>query len=65
MERLTYTQAIARLQEIMTSIENGKMDIDGLQDALNEAKELITFCRTKLHKVDEEIKTMLDSIAAE
>ncbi|MBQ5751584.1 MAG: exodeoxyribonuclease VII small subunit [Bacteroidaceae bacterium] len=65
MEKLTYTQAIVRLQEIMTNIENGKIDIDGLQDTLNEANELITFCRTKLHKVDEEIKTILDNISAE
>ena len=65
MEKLTYTQAIVRLQEIMTNIENGKIDIDGLQDTLNEANELITSCRTKLHKVDEEIKTILDNISAE
>ena len=62
---MTYSQAISRLEEIMSSVQSGKMDIDTLTDALKEASELVKFCRGKLYKVDEEVKAMLDEIAAD
>lgn len=65
MENLTYSQAIARLEEIMAAIQSGGMDIDKLAVALKEASALVQFCRGKLYKVDEEVKAMLDEIAAE
>ena len=64
MENMTYSQAIARLEEIMAAIQSGGMDIDKLAVALKEASELVQFCRGKLYKVDEEVKAMLDEIAA-
>lgn len=64
MENMTYSQAIARLEEIMAAIQSGGMDIDKLAVALKEASALVQFCRGKLYKVDEEVKTMLDEIAA-
>lgn len=64
MENLTYSQAIARLEEIMAAIQSGGMDIDKLAVALKEASALVQFCRGKLYKVDEEVKAMLDEIAA-
>ena len=64
MENMTYSQAIARLEEIMAAIQSGGMDIDKLAVALKEASALVQFCRGKLYKVDEEVKAMLDEIAA-
>lgn len=64
MENMTYSQAIARLEEIMAAIQSGGMDIDKLAVALKEASALVQFCRCKLYKVDEEVKAMLDEIAA-
>lgn len=61
---MTYSQAIARLEEIMAAIQSGGMDIDKLAVALKEASALVQFCRGKLYKVDEEVKAMLDEIAA-
>lgn len=63
MENMTYSQAIARLEEIMAAIQSGGMDIDKLAVALKEASALVQFCRGKLYKVDEEVKAMLDEIA--
>lgn len=48
----------------MAAIQGGGMDIDRLAVALKEASELVKFCRGKLYKVDEEVKAMLDEIAA-
>ena len=59
-KKLNYTQAMQRLEEIVTKIESGEMDIDSLTDNLKEAKELVNFCKEKLTKVENEVKTILD-----
>ena len=63
MENMTYTQAVERLEEIMNVIQGGGMDIDKLAVALKEASTLVQFCRSKLYKVDEEVKQLLDGIS--
>ena len=62
MENLTYTQAVERLEEIMNSIQGGAMDVDKLAVSLKEASELVRYCRSKLFKVDEEVKQMLENM---
>lgn len=64
MENMTYTQAVERLEVIMSSIQNGGMDVDRLAVALEEAAALVRFCRAKLFKVDEEVKQLLEDVAA-
>ena len=59
-KKLNYTQAIQRLEEIVAKIESGEMDIDSLTDNMKEAKELVNFCKEKLTKVENEVKTILD-----
>ena len=54
MENITYTQAVERLEEIMSLIQGGGMDVDKLAVALKEASALVQFCRSKLYKVDED-----------
>ncbi len=61
----TYNDAVKRLEEIVAQINSGTIDIDMLTENLREAHELIKFCRAKLYKVDEEVKTLLSSIADE
>ena len=60
MENMTYAEAMARLEEIMGKIQGGKIDIDELAGLLKEAQELVKFCREKLYKVDEEIKSLTE-----
>ena len=62
MENMTYTQAVARLEEIMNAVQGGKMDIDTLSGALKEASDLVRFCRGKLYKVDEEVKELIEGL---
>ena len=63
MDNMTYTQAVARLEEIMNAVQSGKLDIDELSGMLKEAAALVQFCRSKLYKVDEEVKQLLDGIS--
>ncbi|MBQ2126857.1 MAG: exodeoxyribonuclease VII small subunit [Bacteroidaceae bacterium] len=60
MENTTYSDAMARLEEIMGKIQGGRVDIDQLAGLLKEAQELVKFCREKLYKVDEEIKALTE-----
>ena len=60
MKKMTYAEAMARLEEIMGKIQGGKIDIDELAGLLKEAQELVKFCREKLYKVDEEIKSLTE-----
>lgn len=55
----TYSEAMKRLETIVSQIESGELDIDELGNQLKEAQKLIKFCRDKLYKADEEIKRML------
>jgi exodeoxyribonuclease VII small subunit len=57
---MTYAEAMARLEEIMGKIQGGKIDIDELAGLLKEAQELVKFCREKIYKVDEEIKSLTE-----
>ena len=58
MEKITYAEAMTRLEEITAKIQGGKIDIDELAGLLKEAQQLVKFCREKLYKVDEEIKAL-------
>ena len=55
----SYSEAMKRLETIVSQIESGELDIDELGKQLKEAQKLIKFCRDKLYKADEEIKKML------
>ena len=57
---MTYAEAMTRLEEIMGKIQGGKIDIDELAGLLKEAQELVKFCRDKIYKVDEEIKSLTE-----
>lgn len=64
MEKMKYSEAVARLEEIMAKVQSGRIDIDELAGLLKEAQELVKFCRNKLYKVDEEVKALLDESTA-
>lgn len=60
VKKQTYDEAMARLEQIVSQIENNELDIDSLGDKLKEAQGLIAFCKGKLYKADEEIKRILE-----
>ena len=60
MEKMKYEIAVAELEEIVTAMESGKMNLDELTTKLQEAKKLIVFCKERLEKTDEEIKKILN-----
>ncbi len=59
-KNMTYTEAMQRLETIVAKINDGSLDIDTLTTQLKEAKQLIAFCKTKLTKVEGEVKKILE-----
>lgn len=59
-KKITYEQAMKRLEEIVDRIDRNESDLDSLTEQLKEAQTLIKFCRDKLYKTDEEIKKILE-----
>ena len=55
-KELTYNQALTELEAILKSFDSGEADIDTLSVQVSRATELITFCRERLLKVEEELK---------
>lgn len=58
--KLTYEQAISRLEEIVNNLERGDLALDSLAQQIKEAQELLTFCRAKLTQVETDVKKILE-----
>lgn len=59
-EKLSYKDAIKRLEEIVESIENQELDIDVLASQVKEANLLISICSKKLNAVNTEVEKLLE-----
>ena len=58
-KQLTYSEAIAQLDEIVQLIDNNEVEIDQLADKIKEANKLIAFCSEKLTKAEKEMENLL------
>ena len=54
----TYSQAMRRLEEIVSLIDNDQLEIDEMADKIKEANEIIAYCNDKLSKADQEIEKL-------
>ena len=59
-EKLTYEDAMKRLEILAGEMESGNVPIDRLAEKLKEAQQLLAFCKDKLTKADEEVKKLLN-----
>jgi len=55
----TYSQAMERLEKIVSQIDNNELEIDELAVKIKEANEIIVFCSDKLTKADREVQKLL------
>ena len=53
---MKYEEALKKLEEIARQIENGDLEIDALAARLKEARDLITLCKSRLTKAEEEVE---------
>lgn len=59
ISQLTYSQAVAELEEILRNMQSDKCDIDRLTLYTRRAAELLSECRRRLTVTDEELREIL------
>jgi exodeoxyribonuclease VII small subunit len=64
-KQLSYSEAIAELELIVTEIEQGEISIDTLSEKVKRAAELIKICKTKLSSTEDDVNKILGEIKEE
>ena len=58
-ENITFEQALARLEEIVRSLENGSAPLDDSLAMFEEGISLVRFCSDKLENAENKIKILV------
>lgn len=61
----TYIDAFNELQQIVSDIEVGDVNVDDLATKIKRASELITVCKAKLVASEEEVDRLLNQLHVE
>lgn len=59
-EKISYSSAITEITEIISEIENNRVDIDLLSEKVKRVSFLIEFCKTKLHDTEKFMENLLN-----
>ncbi len=59
-EKLTYDQAMRRLEEMAAQLERGETPIDQMAAQLKEAQQLLAQCRQQLTDAEQAVKTVVE-----
>jgi exodeoxyribonuclease VII small subunit len=62
---LSYSEAIAAIDEILEQIETGELDVDELAARVKQATELLKLCKSKLFNTTREIEKVLKEMETE
>lgn len=62
MDKLTYTSAMAELEEIVAKLQSPQCDVDQLCALTKRSLELLQFCKQKLTATDEDLMKLLENI---
>ncbi len=63
ISKLTYTQAITELEEIVKKMQSPDCSIDNLSQYTARSLELLKVCKAKLTATDEELRKVLDEMS--
>lgn len=57
---MSYKEAITEIEAILRSLREEQNSVDTLAERVARATELITLCRTKLRKAEEDVNKVLE-----
>ena len=63
IDKLTYTQAVNELEEIVKKMQSPECSIDNLSQYTARSLQLLKLCKEKLTKTDEELKKVLNEMS--
>ena len=58
-ESVTYSEAIAQIEEIVHKFNSEKFDVDTLASEVKKATDLIAICKSKLLKAEKDVNKIL------
>ena len=61
VKKSTYEEMMARLEELVSSMENNELGMNQLCNALEDVKALLAQCREILYRTEENVKKILES----
>lgn len=64
-KKITYSEAVAEIEEIIGKMENEDLDVDELTIQVKRVSQLISFCREKLRNTEEEVEKILREMEGE
>ena len=56
----TYEEALGELERLVAAMEGGQMPLDRLLGNYKRGADLLSFCRTRLEAVEEQVKVLED-----
>lgn len=56
----SYEAALAELESLVTSMEAGRLPLEGLLEGYKRGAELLGYCRSKLEAVEHQVKIVED-----
>jgi exodeoxyribonuclease VII small subunit len=59
---ISYKDAVKEIEEIISKIESGELNVDQLTDKVKRVSLLLDICRKKLKTVDEEISRIIEGM---
>ena len=59
---LTYQQAFEELQQIVSDLEEGEVNVDELSEKVKRATKLIAVCKSKLTETEEDVNKILKEL---
>ena len=57
---VTYEEALAELERLVAAMEGGELPLDRLLESYKRGAELLSFCRSRLDAVEEQVKVLED-----
>ena len=63
ISKMTYTQAVTELEEIVKKMQSPECSIDNLSRYTARSLQLLKVCKAKLTATDEELKKVLDEMS--
>lgn len=61
-KELSYAQAMAKIEEIVRAMNENTLDVDALGEEVERAVELISLCKSKLQKAQNQIDKALGEV---
>lgn len=59
-KKLTYTEAVAEIEQILSRLRGEQIDVDTLAAEVKRATELIAQCKAQLTDVEQAVKDILE-----